>query len=80
MQAHRLDGSVREPILQDLKDSERDRALRVWSRRFGEPASDALERARQHRFLAQRGFTSDAIVWVLRNGGTSTAGEDLEVD
>ena len=80
MQAHRLDVSVSAPILQDLKDSERERALRAWSKRFGEPASDALERARQHRFLAQRGFTSEAIAWVLRNGRTSDGESDPVTD
>lgn len=52
---------------QRLKDSEHERALEVWRRKFGAPASDASERARQARFLAQRGFSADVISRVLRH-------------
>jgi regulatory protein len=66
--AHRLDPTVAGPVLQGLRDTERERALMAWRRRFGESAAEPAERARQHRFLAQRGFTGDAIHWVLRHG------------
>jgi regulatory protein len=33
----------------------------VWARRFGQPAADRAERARQARFLAGRGFSADSI-------------------
>jgi regulatory protein len=46
---------------QQLKDSELARAREVWSRKFGQPAADATERARQMRFLAGRGFSGEAI-------------------
>ena len=49
-----------------LKASEAERALAVWRRKFGrEPAADAAARARQMRFLAGRGFSSDVIRQVL---------------
>ena len=58
------------PLLQDasasLRDSERQRALAVWSRRFGQRAVDVAELGRQRRFLAQRGFDADTITWVMR--------------
>lgn len=63
---HRLDPAVAGPLLQVLRDTERERALVAWRKRFGESAADSAERARQHRFLAQRGFTGEAIQWVLR--------------
>jgi regulatory protein len=66
--AHRLDPAVAGPVLQGLRDTERERALVAWRKRFGESATDSAERARQHRFLAQRGFTGDSIHWVLRHG------------
>jgi regulatory protein len=66
--AHRLDPAVAGPVLRGLRDTERERALLAWRKRFGESAADPAERARQHRFLAQRGFTGDAIHWVLRHG------------
>lgn len=69
LQTHRLDPQVSAPILATLRTTERERALDAWMRRFGVVAQDPTERARQQRFLAQRGFTSDAIQWVIRRKG-----------
>ena len=44
-----------------LKASEVERAREVWRKKFGEPAADAAARGKQMRFLAARGFGSDAI-------------------
>jgi regulatory protein len=68
LDAHRLDAEVAAPVLARLRGSERARALAAWRKRFGAPAGDAAERARHQRFLAQRGFSADAIGWVLRHG------------
>ena len=51
---------------QALKTSELERARAVWSRRFGEAAADPAGRARQMRFLAARGFSSDVVRQLLR--------------
>ena len=51
---------------QELKDSELARARDIWSRKFGQPAADAADRARQMRFLAGRGFSSEVISRVVR--------------
>ena len=51
---------------QNLKASEYARAKQVWLRKFGAPASDAAGRARQMRFLAARGFSSDVVRRLLR--------------
>ena len=51
---------------QNLKASEYARAKAVWLRKFGAPASDAAGRARQMRFLAARGFSSDVVRRLLR--------------
>jgi len=50
-----------------LKDSEAARAREVWSRKFGQVAADAAERARQIRFLAGRGFSSEVIRRVVQS-------------
>ena len=56
-----------------LKDSELARAQAVWSRKYGKaPATAANERARQMRFLAGRGFSSDVIWRVLRASESDT--------
>ncbi len=44
-----------------LRRTEVERAREVWRKKFGEPAADAAGRARQMRFLASRGFASEAI-------------------
>jgi regulatory protein len=44
-----------------LARSEFERAKAVWQRKFGAAAADAAGRARQMRFLAQRGFAAEAI-------------------
>lgn len=54
---------------QALKDSELERATEVWRRKFGVAAADASQRARQSRFLAQRGFSPEVIARVMRQAG-----------
>jgi len=49
-----------------IEGSELERARSVWQRRFGVPATDAAERARQARFLAGRGFAGDVIRRVVQ--------------
>jgi regulatory protein len=48
------------------------RARQIWQRKFGEQGADAAERARQMRFLMNRGFSGETIRRVLRG--------DLEED
>jgi regulatory protein len=67
--SHRLDAQTAEAVLGPLRENERERALAVWRKRYGAAATQPADRARQHRFLAQRGFTADAIGWVLRHAG-----------
>lgn len=53
-----------------LQASEAARARAVWLRKFGpEPASAAAARARQMRFLAGRGFSSEVIRDLIRARG-----------
>ncbi len=66
---HRLRDADTASALSELRSTERDRALGVWRKRFDGPPADLAERAKQHRFLAQRGFGGDTIAWVLRHAG-----------
>ena len=52
--------AVREAVSQ-LSATEVERAAEVWHKKFGEPAASPQEVARQMRFLASRGFSTDAI-------------------
>jgi regulatory protein len=54
--------------LQQLRDSELQRATQLWQRKFGATAHDGRERARQMRFLAGRGFSGEIIRLVLATG------------
>jgi regulatory protein len=56
---------VRAAVLQ-LQASEFDRAVAVWRQRFGAPATDAREHARQVRFLLARGFAADVVRRVVK--------------
>ncbi len=63
---HELQGKGLAPeavaeAVSGLKLSEVERAREVWRKKFGEPAADAAARGKQMRFLAARGFGSEAI-------------------
>ncbi|HEX6703214.1 MAG TPA: regulatory protein RecX [Albitalea sp.] len=72
--------SLPAPAAQALKDNELERATEVWRRKFGAPAADAAGRARQSRFLAQRGFSPEVISRVLRasRGNGEPAAPDID--
>ncbi len=58
---------------QRLKETEFERARELQSRKFGHPPSTAAEHAKQSRFLAGRGFSTDAIRQVMRQVGWASA-------
>lgn len=60
---------VRDTI-EAIEEPEIVRAMRLWERRFGEPASDHKERARQIRFLASRGFRMDTVMKIVNRSRT----------
>ena len=76
LQTHGLDPQLLAQSKAALAESEVARACAVWQKKFGsrfeQPLDDEKvtitreERARQIRFLAQRGFSSDAIRIALR--------------
>jgi regulatory protein len=70
MQAKGLDPALVAATLQQARASEEERARGVWRRKFGTPAQDAPERARQMRFLAARGFDGEVIRRVVKGGGS----------
>ncbi|MBL8334608.1 MAG: regulatory protein RecX [Rubrivivax sp.] len=78
MQQRRLPDELVADALQQLRGSERDRAAEVWRRRFGTPASDARERARQIRFLIGRGFDADTAARTVDQGAKDTAPDSLQ--
>ncbi len=52
-------------LLKNLKETEYQRAHELWQRKFGVIATEQKERARQYRFLASKGFSSDVVSKVV---------------
>ncbi|MDO9164763.1 MAG: recombination regulator RecX [Rhodoferax sp.] len=68
MQGKGLDPEAVNEALAGLQATERERALEVWRKKFGEPPADAQAAARQMRFLASRGFGGDVIRRIVAGG------------
>lgn len=52
-------------LLKCLKETEFERAQALWLKKFGVVAQEQKERARQYRFLASKGFSSDVVSKVV---------------
>jgi len=85
LQTHQLDPELMAQTRVELAETEVARACAVWQKKFGN-AKDLPEdgritqeqRARQIRYLAQRGFSSGAIRKALHGGAQDLAvSEDL---
>jgi regulatory protein len=53
-----------------LKQGELEAAREVWQKKFGILPDNAKEKARQMRFLQQRGFSADVIFQVMKFSDT----------
>jgi regulatory protein len=60
-----VDGAQSASLLQSLRETEYQRAYELWTRKYGFVAQDQKERARQYRFLASKGFSSEVISKVV---------------
>lgn len=61
LKSHNIDADSLTEIKAGLVQDEFARAREVWLRKFGTVATDANGRAKQMRFLLQRGFSHRAI-------------------
>jgi regulatory protein len=64
-----VDSKQTAKLLGKLKETEFQRAFDLWIRKYGAHAQDQKERARQYRFLASKGFSSEVVAKVI--GGQS---------
>ena len=64
-----VDSRQSAKLLSVLKETEFQRAFDLWSRKYGVQAQNQKEKARQYRFLASKGFSSEVVGKVL--GGHS---------
>jgi len=63
-----LDPAAVANAVDQLRQTELERAHVVWQKKFGTPPADAGERARQSRFLSARGFSGQVIQRLLAGG------------
>ncbi len=69
--------------LQQLAQTEFERAREVRQRKFDTPPANATEQARQARFLAARGFSADVVGRLMRQVGRAAPAQppsDIEND
>ncbi|MFN5803011.1 MAG: recombination regulator RecX, partial [Burkholderiales bacterium] len=66
---HHLTPEQTRTELEHLKQTEYERALALWRRKYEQPAQTDQERARQARFLAGRGFAAEVIRRLLYRAG-----------
>ncbi len=66
LQSHQMDSQEIDRVKAELMESELSRAIDVLHRKFPHSATDHVERAKQARFLQQRGFSSRAIQTAMR--------------
>ncbi len=67
LQSHGIEADALADIKSDLTESEVARALEVWRKKFNSPPADSAERAKQIRFLLQRGFSLGSIQRAMRS-------------
>lgn len=60
-----VSSEVIEHALNEVAESEADRARRLWVKRFGQPPQDFKERSRQMRYLLARGFSMEVARKVI---------------
>lgn len=61
LQSHGVGSDALAEVKAGLVDGEVARACEVWQRKFGTPGADPQARAKQMRFMLQRGFSHRAI-------------------
>ena len=66
LQSHGLGDEAVSTLRISLLEEENERAFQVWERKFGVAATSHEERAKQMRFLQQRGFSNSAIQFVIK--------------
>ncbi|MDO5086165.1 MAG: recombination regulator RecX [Comamonadaceae bacterium] len=66
LRAKGVSADTLQEAAETLRATEQSRAQAVWQKKFGAPATDPADRARQARFLAARGFSADVVRRVLR--------------
>jgi len=75
LRRHGLPDEQVAALRDDLQATELQRARAVWQKKFGRPPADAKDYARQFRFLASRGFSSDCLRRILGEQDDTVPGD-----
>ncbi|WDZ96841.1 recombination regulator RecX [Herbaspirillum sp. WKF16] len=75
LHGHGIEGEGLADLKADLAAGEGARAAQVLRRKFAEPAGDAETRAKQMRFLQQRGFSHGSIRHALKQAWSDEEGD-----
>ena len=67
LKADGVSAGIIEKTLQDLGQSEYERARALWQKRFGVAPQDFKERGKQMRYLLARGFSMDVARRVIQS-------------
>lgn len=78
LQSHGIEGEALESVKANLVADENARAVEVWRKKFDHPPTDVAERAKQMRFLQQRGFSHRAIQAAIRAAERGASPDDFE--
>lgn len=62
-----IDESCLDEIRANLANTEFQRAIAVWEKKFDQTPANAKEYAKQYRFMLSRGFSNDCIRKILAN-------------
>ncbi|MGB3288901.1 MAG: recombination regulator RecX [Burkholderiaceae bacterium] len=65
LKRHGLADAAVADLAQQLHDTEQERAQAVWEKKFAALPTDAKDYARQFRFLASRGFSTECVRRIL---------------
>jgi regulatory protein len=66
LHGHQIDEQTVGVLKSALLANEDERAWQVWEKKYGTAPDSAAESAKQMRFLQQRGFSFEAIQFVMR--------------
>ena len=77
LQSHGIKGEALDGIRAGLTQDEVVRACEVLRRKYSDPPADPKERAKQMRFLQQRGFSINAIQSAMRIVSSTDADQNI---
>lgn len=67
LQQHSIDEKIINKLKEQYQNNEYERALAVWEKKFNLKPQDPKQHAKQYRFMASRGFSSNIIHAIINS-------------